>query len=431
MSTFVNTVDVVGDEALTNSILDRSITELDDNMVLNLCDNALRGCKSLTRLRMMSVTEIGEYACGYCEALKEIDFPLATAVVGYAFTNCLALEEVAFPAVETITGYYTFNNCHALKLVDLGAITTLGTGTFYGCSALVTLILRTESVCSVSSISNVFYNTPISKGTGYIYVPAALVDSYKTAGGWSTYANQIRAIEDYPEICDPYSWEAVAKAIETGTYKDVYKIGDEVPVDLGSEGVINMQIAAFDADTLADGSGKAAISWVAKELLATSKRINPTRTGSSGAYTEGTGAIGGWEKCELRAYLQNTIKPLIPAGVSSMIQSVAKTQKAYDSAGESFTQTTTDDVWIPDKAEVYTSGGIYTGLFQDNTAGIKYKSGETSATDWHLRSAFAAWRFDYLTADGGVSSTNTSSAAARIRGVCLGFCTGVTPAAVS
>ena len=204
MSTFVNTVDVVGDEALTNSILDRSITELDDNMVLNLCDNALRGCKSLTRLRMMSVTEIGEYACCYCEALKEIDLPLVTAFGRSAFENCFALEEVSFPAAET-TGSYLFNNCKALKLVDLGAITSLGSSTFYRCSALETLILRTESVCSVSGISNVFYNTPISKGTGYIYVPAALVDSYKTASGWSTYANQIRAIEDYPEICDPPS----------------------------------------------------------------------------------------------------------------------------------------------------------------------------------------------------------------------------------
>ena len=234
MSTFVNTVDVVGDEALTNSILDRSITELDDNMVLNLCDNALRGCKSLTRLRMMSVTEIGEYACGYCEALKEIDFPLATAVSGYAFTNCLALEEVAFPAVETITGSYTFNNCNALKLVDLGAITTLGSSTFYRCPALETLILRTESVCSVSGISNVFYNTPISKGTGYIYVPAALVDSYKTASGWSTYAGQIRAIEDYPEICDPPSVDYVPFCSDGTTWT-----GESVTTTYAATGSVN------------------------------------------------------------------------------------------------------------------------------------------------------------------------------------------------
>ena len=34
----------------------------------------------------------------------------------------------------------------------------------------------------------------------YVYVPKALVGAYKSATNWSTYANQIRAIEDYPDI---------------------------------------------------------------------------------------------------------------------------------------------------------------------------------------------------------------------------------------
>ena len=38
---------------------------------------------------------------------------------------------------------------------------------------------------------------PIASGAGYIYVPAALVDSYKVATNWSTYAAQFRALEDY------------------------------------------------------------------------------------------------------------------------------------------------------------------------------------------------------------------------------------------
>ena len=48
--------------------------------------------------------------------------------------------------------------------------------------------------------TNAFTNTPIKSGAGYIYVPAALVDSYKAATNWSVYADQIRAIEDYPDI---------------------------------------------------------------------------------------------------------------------------------------------------------------------------------------------------------------------------------------
>jgi hypothetical protein len=49
--------------------------------------------------------------------------------------------------------------------------------------------------------NEVFTSTPIADGTGYIYVPAALVDTYKADSNWSVYENQIRAIEDYPDIC--------------------------------------------------------------------------------------------------------------------------------------------------------------------------------------------------------------------------------------
>ena len=56
-------------------------------------------------------------------------------------------------------------------------------------------------MCELDEIS-VFSNTPISNGTGYIYVPKALIESYQAHEKWSAYASQFRAIEDYPEICD-------------------------------------------------------------------------------------------------------------------------------------------------------------------------------------------------------------------------------------
>ena len=49
---------------------------------------------------------------------------------------------------------------------------------------------------------NALQNTMIANGTGYIYVPAELVETYKTTSNWETYADQIRAIEDYPEITE-------------------------------------------------------------------------------------------------------------------------------------------------------------------------------------------------------------------------------------
>lgn len=373
MAMIAPTVDSVGDAALAGSIIDRSITELQDDIV--------------TELR------------------------------SYAFQGCNALKKVVFGSLQT-TATECFRGCAALTFADFHALTSIATNVFYD-SGLETLIIRTNSVCTLFS-TVALSGTPIASGAGYIYVPSALVDSYKTTSPWSTYATQIRAIEEWPGVCDPYSWVAVAANIENGTYKDVYKIGDSVPVDLGSEGIINMQVAAFDADTLADGSGTAAISWVAKELLATKKRMNPSLSGT----TEGTGTIGGWEKCEMRNYLNDTIKPMIPELVRGQIVAVAKTQNAYDTSGVSVNQITMDEVWIPSLVEISNADSIYKALMPDSSSCVKSVVNTTTASSWWTRYCRNTQSFRTYSTTG--SSAQDSSG--YINGICLGFCTGKTPA---
>ena len=105
--------------------------------------------------------------------------------------------EYANDRVTTI-GDFAFSYNTALTLVSFPAVTSISASAFEGCSKLTAVILGAESVVTLANVS-AFTGTPIASGTGYIYAPASLVDSYKVA--WSTYANQIRAIEDYPEIC--------------------------------------------------------------------------------------------------------------------------------------------------------------------------------------------------------------------------------------
>ena len=81
--------------------------------------------------------------------------------------------------------------------------------------------------------------------------------------------------------------------------------------------------------------------------------MNPDRSGSSGAYNEGTGTIGGWEKCEMRTYLKETIKPLIPSTVRSAIKEVTKYSRIYNPAGSAVDNVaSTEDVWIPSRKEM-------------------------------------------------------------------------------
>jgi hypothetical protein len=99
----------------------------------------------------------------------------------------------------TKVGQYAFYGCTALTVVDVPNVTTIATNSMEGCSALTALVLRSATVCTMAS-SNALNNTAIKNGTGFIYVPRSLVDSYKSQTNFSNYAAQIRAIEDYPEI---------------------------------------------------------------------------------------------------------------------------------------------------------------------------------------------------------------------------------------
>ena len=81
------------------------------------------------------------------------------------------------------------------------------------CYSLTALILGASTVCKIKN-SSIFTNCYHYNGTvhttynpdglkdGYIYVSKALIEDYKVATNWSKFAEQFRAIEDYPEICE-------------------------------------------------------------------------------------------------------------------------------------------------------------------------------------------------------------------------------------
>ena len=200
-----------------------------------------------------------------------------------------------------------------------------------------------------------------------------------------------------------------------------YSIGDTKMIDLGTEGKHLMEIVAFNEDDKADGSGKAKITWISKDLLKTTHRMNPSD--SSGAI--GTGGNGGWENCEMRTYLKNTIKPLIPAEVRNAIVNVTKIQSTVTDGTKVIDgQTTTDDVWIPSNHEIYstntsyeTTGATYRGKFNSSANRIKKRNGSNST--WWMRSATSTANFRRVTGSGDANDYGASN----YTGVALGFCT--------
>ena len=148
-------------------------------------------CDSLVTTNIPLVESIGVFSFRGCSSLILADFPLVTTIGQGCFDECIALSSVNLPLV-TVIEPLTFRKCEGLTTVDLPVVTSIGSQAFYS-SGITSLTLRSDTVCTLDN-ADAFYFTPIEEGVGYIYVPSDLVDSYKTANGWSTYANQIIAI---------------------------------------------------------------------------------------------------------------------------------------------------------------------------------------------------------------------------------------------
>lgn len=173
-----------------------TITDYTNDRVTKINQYAFRECSSLASVNFPAATSIEAYAFSYCAGLTSVNFPAATSIEFYAFYGCGALTSANFPAATSMKDS-AFGNCVKLTSANFPTMTSIGPYAFKSCFALASLILRaTTQVCTLSS-NSAFDNTPIESGTGYIYVPAALIDSYKTATNWTTYANRFRALESY------------------------------------------------------------------------------------------------------------------------------------------------------------------------------------------------------------------------------------------
>lgn len=301
--------------------------------------------------------------------------------------------------------------------VDVNAVYTATVRTYTVTFYNGTTVLQTVPNVAYGSSATYTGSTPVDPSGNDMEFEGFVPDGKNITGDTKCYA-QFASAKEVAEIED--SWETILAAVNDGSYATKYKVGMYKPLDLGAEGTVNMQIAGFNKDTKADGTGTAAISWISKELLATSHKMNPSLSGSSGDYEIGTGSIDGWNGSEMRAYLISSIVPLIPEPVLSAIVTVKKTQPAYNSAGSTFTQTTEDDVWIPSYNEIFGSSSTYKTLFENtNSERIKYKVDSTSASHWWLRSANGANYFYRVNAGGSSNDYSANNS----YGVALGFST--------
>lgn len=192
-----------GDDKTLIELIDRSITSVTiPNGVKSIGNGAFNGCGNLSSVIIQEgVTSISTCAFQSCKKLSSVTIPKGVTSIGtFAFSGCNVLANITIPNTVISIGTYAFNGCSNLKSIILpNGIRNIQGYVFNNCSKLTELILLCDIAANLNNV-NALNNTLITKGTGYIYVPGALLDDYKTATNWVTFADQFRAIEDYPDI---------------------------------------------------------------------------------------------------------------------------------------------------------------------------------------------------------------------------------------
>lgn len=183
-----------------------ALTDLNFPLVREIERYAFRGA-GFTSGNFPEVTYVATTAFAYNSALTSINIPKADSVGGSAFQSCTVLQRIKFPKLTTVNNY-TLGGCSALQCADFAMATSLGSYVFNNCYTLNAIILRGSTMCTLANANaftgcyhilgttNATYN-PNGVKDGYIYVPSALENTYKSDSKWSAYASQIRVLENY------------------------------------------------------------------------------------------------------------------------------------------------------------------------------------------------------------------------------------------
>lgn len=193
---------------------DAGITSVDAPNVTSIGTYAFYNISSITSINAPNVTTIGNYAFT-APKVARLNFPLLTSIGTNCFTNCPTIISVNLPELgdvkascfgyigasrlvipkATSVGNSALTNSKSLKYVDLPKCTAIANYGLSNNSILETLILRSETMCTLSGYA--LNSTKIANKTGYVYVPSVLIESYKVATNWSKMSTQFRALEDY------------------------------------------------------------------------------------------------------------------------------------------------------------------------------------------------------------------------------------------
>ena len=234
-----------GDSTMEDGLITRTLTEYKNNRVVTVGSYGLANFASLEKVTLPMAETLGTYAFDNDTSLKTIDILGGGTLSGSLASPCLLncenltaiimrnenavtkLQSLIFPfyaGEANITRNFTRSQWNTYGTVGReenwtgltprmkGSITYF-TGTvtdedskpvwLFGQYVNSSTRLKTLAFVETEEEANALmrqYAEQFADGGCKFYVPTLLVEAYKSATNWSTYAERILAIEDYPEI---------------------------------------------------------------------------------------------------------------------------------------------------------------------------------------------------------------------------------------
>lgn len=265
-----------------------------------------------------------------------------------------------------------------------------------GASTITEIILNdTNPYFALSFLVSYQYN-----GSTWAYVPAYVGMS----GQWVLMAPPAQPLEDM-------SWADISSVSTMGLASSYWSVGDTKGITIDNT-PYTVQIAGFNHDDLADGSGKAGVTFTLQNCLNTTYALNSSPTNANG-----------WGGCSLRTTLQSTIFNQIESNLRNVIKTVNKT--ACVGGGSTNVSTYADNLFLFAEIEVfgvlkYSAPGEGTQYELFTTSSERIKDVNGAPAGWWLRSAYAqnAQAFCFVNATGGQDAVPANSP----YGIAFGFC---------
>lgn len=153
---------------------------------------------TLSAYENLNIAMVSDGAFYRCTNLQSINVPNVywIGVQAFAYTGIQKFKTTTTSRVQIMVQAFYYSK---IKILDFRALQHIGPYAFDQ-TVLDAFIIRNTADDGVPGITTDAFGKSSFAGGGKIYVPSSMVEAYKAATNWSTYADQIRAIEDYPEI---------------------------------------------------------------------------------------------------------------------------------------------------------------------------------------------------------------------------------------